>query len=55
MWLLVVAWETARPPGATVSTHWLNCMRVANGLIYVDDREADGNGNPSGEMVCQNF
>ena len=40
-------------PRATVSTHWLNYMRVANGLISVGDRETDGNGNPSGEMVCQ--
>ena len=40
-------------PRAMVSTHWLNYMRVANGLISVGDRETDGNGNPSEEMVCQ--
>ena len=40
-------------PRATVSTHGLNYMRVANGLMYVGDRETDGNGNPSGEMVWQ--
>ena len=28
-------------------------MRVGNGLISVGDRETDGNGNPSEEMVCQ--
>ena len=32
-------------PRATVSTHWLNYMRVASGFISVGDRETDGNGN----------
>ena len=37
-------------PRATVSTHWLNYMRVANGLKCFGDMETDGNGNPSGEI-----
>ena len=42
--------EGSGHPRATVSTNWLNYMRVANGFISVGDRDSDG--NPS-DMVCQ--